>query len=175
VIGGTEELGEGVLNDAAGEDLRGVVAGAALAVATREPVDEAAAAVADALLEAGKRLGAGDEHFLGVVAGPVDGEHPSALVRVGLAVLGFGHFVDVLVGEKSAVGHETLVDGAELVDPELGVGDEPAASAMRFPCFPSGVSMRSCRTRWTTSLRRVTPDSSGVAASSNRAASRPGN
>ena len=54
------------------------------------------------------------------------GHHPRALL--GVAVL--GHLVEVGLGEEAGVGHQALVDRAELVDAELGVGDEAAVAAL---------------------------------------------
>ena len=56
----------------------------------------------------------------------VDRDHPGALL--GVAVL--GHLVEVGLGEEAGVGHQALVDRAELVDAELGVGDEAAVPAL---------------------------------------------
>ena len=66
-----------------------------------------------------------DEVLLGDAAGPVDGDDPGTLGRV--AVL--GDLVQVGLGEEAGVGHQALVDRAELVDAELGVGDEAAVLA----------------------------------------------
>ena len=66
-----------------------------------------------------------DEVSLGDAVGPVDGDDPGTLGRI--AVL--GHLVQVGLGEEARVGHQALVDRAELVDAELGVGDEAAVLA----------------------------------------------
>ena len=57
--------------------------------------------------------------------GPVDGDDPGALA--GVATL--GDLVQVGLGEEAGVGHQALVHRAELVDAELGVGDEAAVPA----------------------------------------------
>ena len=66
-----------------------------------------------------------DEVALGDAVGPLDRDDPGPLRRV--AVL--GHLVQVGLGEEAGVGHQALVDRAELVDAELGVGDEAAVLA----------------------------------------------
>ena len=64
----------------------------------------------------------------------VDGHHPGALL--GVAVL--RHLVEVGLGEEARVRHQALVDRAELVDAELGVGDEADPAAAGAPCSAAG-------------------------------------
>ena len=54
------------------------------------------------------------------------------LPRELLAVLLGGYLVEVFSGEEARVGKEALVDGTELVDAELGVGDAAAGSFLLF-------------------------------------------
>ena len=75
----------------------------------------------------------------------------------GVAVL--GDLVEVLLGEEAGVGHQALVHRAELVDAELGVGDEAAVACP----FDSLLSSRCRSTRWRASLPRPTSSMSAVA------------
>ena len=64
----------------------------------------------------------------GDVVGPLDRDHPGTLGRVAA----LGHLVQVGLGEETGVGHQALVHRAELVDAELGVGDEAPVLAPRL-------------------------------------------
>ena len=77
------------------------------------------------MLLAGHLVLDADEVVLGDAVGPLDRDDPGPLGRV--AVL--GHLVQVGLGEEARVGHQALVHRAELVDAELGVGDEAAVLA----------------------------------------------
>ena len=71
------------------------------------------------------------------------GHHPGALL--GVAVL--GHLVEVGLGEEAGVGHQALVDRAELVDAELGVGDEAAVACPRVSLLSSRCRSTCCSAR----------------------------
>ncbi len=118
-----EELAEGVLDEAAGEDLGGVVAGGLLAVASGLAVDEGARGVGADAVSVEDPLG------LAVVAelGLGDEEGDAELVVV--VVAGGFDLVEGLFGEEAAEGEQRLVGGAELVDAEGGVGDAADAVA----------------------------------------------
>ena len=120
-----EELGEGLADGEPGEDLGGVVGGRLLALAAGEPEHERAGLVDDRLRLAGEPVLGHDEVVAADAVGAVGGHDPRALARVA----GLGDLVQVGLGEEAGIGHEPLVDGAELVDAELGVGDEPAVAA----------------------------------------------
>ncbi|WP_239056302.1 hypothetical protein [Cutibacterium acnes] len=68
----------------------------------------------------------GDEVLLSNVVGPAQWHHPRPFLRVTVV----GHLVKILGGEEPRIAHETLIDGAELVDAELGVADIPALPAL---------------------------------------------
>ena len=107
-----------------------VVGGAGLPVAAGQPVDERPGAVPDPL--AGREpvlVLLHDEHVVGVERDLGGGDHPGAAGRVAL----LGDLVQFLGGDEPGVGHQPLVDRAELVDAELGVGDEPAALVLALP------------------------------------------
>ncbi|GAM51428.1 hypothetical protein NS07_v2contig00257-0002 [Nocardia seriolae] len=72
-----------------------------------------------------------DEVGFGEVVGAVGGDDPGALLRV--AVL--GDLEKVFLGEESGVGHQALVDRAQLVDAEFGVGDEAAVGSLAALAF----------------------------------------
>ena len=127
-----EPLLQGVLHQALGEHLRGVVAGGFLPVAPGHAVDElafrvhaqgllAVHVVVDAFVVVELfQLRPGDE-----VAG-------IELVRVDVLAPG-GDLIELLGGEEAAVAEQRLVDGAQLVDAELGVADPAAASFSSTP------------------------------------------
>ena len=107
-----------------------VVGGAGLPVPAGQPVDERPGAVPDPL--AGREpvlVLLLDEHVVGVDGDLGRGDHPGAAGRVAL----LGDLVQFLGGDEPGVGHQALVDRAELVDAELGVGDEPAALVLALP------------------------------------------
>ena len=125
-----DPLLQGELHGHAGQGLRRVVGGAGLPVPAGQPVDERAGAVADPL--AGREpvlVLLHDEHVVGVAGDLGRGDHPGAAGRVAL----LGDLVEFLGGDEPGVGHQPLVDRAELVDAELGVGDEPAALVLALP------------------------------------------
>ena len=128
------ELAQAVLHEAPGERLRGVVACGLLAVAPPQPVDERSPGVpaeplAAVLVEVVDALAVAVAFELG------SGHEPRArqVVRLGL---GLPDLVEVDLGEEAAVGQERFVDGPELVDPELRVGDAAPAAA-RAPSAPA--------------------------------------
>ena len=120
-----DPLLQGELDGDRGQRLGRVVGGAGLPVPAGQAVDERAGPVPDPLpgLEAVLVLDL-DEHVVGVVGDLGGGDHPRAAGRVAAS---FGDLVQFLVGDEAGVGHQALVDRAELADAELGVGDEPAA------------------------------------------------
>ena len=101
-----------------GEHLGRVVARGALAVAAGETEDEVALLVAHSLGRSVESL-LGEEDVFGELVGSIDGDHPRAVVGVAVLV----DLEERLGREEAAVGHEALVDGAELVDAERRVGD----------------------------------------------------
>ena len=128
-----QQFFEGVLDEALGQDFRCVIAGRLLTVAAGQAVDEAALLVDDLLVV----LVLDDLAFL-VVANAAR-RHEVGLERLAfggglarkvLAVLLGGHLVEVFTGEEACVGEQALVDGAELVDAELGVGDAAAGLSL---------------------------------------------
>lgn len=84
-----------------------------MAVSPREAEDEVALLVANALGGAVEGLLV-EEHLVGELVGAVDGNDPRAVVRVCVLV----DLEERLFREEPAVGHQSLVDGAELVDAE---------------------------------------------------------
>ncbi|MCY1009721.1 hypothetical protein OV079_29985 [Nannocystis pusilla] len=111
--GAGQALGEAVAGEAAGQDLGRIVGAAPLAVAAGQAIEELAGRVdADDLVRRiGRDLRMADEPGAGVVV---------------VAVGGGPHLVQVLAGEAAGEAEQALVDGAELVDAELGVGDPSA-------------------------------------------------
>ena len=132
-----DPLLQGELDGDRGQRLGGVVGGAGLPVPAGEAVDERAGPVPHALpgLEAVLVLDL-DEHVVGVVGDLGGGDHPRPAGRV--AVL--RDLVQLLVGDEAGVGHQALVDRAELADAELGVGDEPAALGPAPAPAPAGAA-----------------------------------
>ena len=122
-----DQLPQGVLDDAAGERLRRVVARRLLPVAAGEAVDEAAPAM-DAELPVTLFVAVVDSFLLLVVVQIARRHEPGALERV-VGISRLLHLVEVLLGEEAAVREQRFVDRAELVDAELRVGDAPAPSA----------------------------------------------
>ena len=120
------QLLEGVLHDAPSQTLRGVVAGGLLAVPPGQPVDEPALGMD---LELPQAVGARLEHafFLAVLVQLAQWHEPGVLELVRV-LAGWLHFVQILLREEATVREQRLVDGAELIDAELGVGDAPATA-----------------------------------------------
>ena len=108
-----EQHVERVADGELGEHLGRVVARRALPVAAGEPEDELPLLVPDAALGA-VREGLLEEHLLGELVGAVDRDDPASVVGVAVLV----DLEERLGREEAAVGHEALVDGAELVDAE---------------------------------------------------------
>ena len=115
------QLLEGVLDDAAGQRLRGVVAGRLLAVPSGEPVNEASLRV-DAELLPPLVVQVVHPLVLGVLVEVAGRDEPGVLqvVRVVLRLL---DLVKVLLREEPAIREQRLINRAELVDPKLRVGD----------------------------------------------------
>ena len=128
---------EGVFDEAAGKGLRGVVGGGFLAVPAGETVDKLALRMDEKALEAGVRIGDFDAlgflEFLHVGGGDEVGVDGGI---VGF-VAGFD-FVEVFLGEETGVAEEAFVNGPELVDAELGVGDAALAGVAAGAVFPEG-------------------------------------
>ncbi len=117
-----------MLDHTAGEHLGRVVAGGTLPVAPRQAEHEAALGVTHPHGTAGVGVLGGDEHVVGVAVGVVDGQHP----RATLGVAALGHLEQVTGGEEPAIGHQPLVHRTQLVDAQLGIGDEPGRVAFAF-------------------------------------------
>ena len=119
------QLLERVLDDAPGERFRGVVARRLLTITPGQAVDERTLRMHPELLPALPRRGRGPSPPPGTRRGRAPDE-PSAR-EVVRGVAGLLHLVEVLLGEEAAVGEQRLVDRAQLVDAELGVGDATAS------------------------------------------------
>ena len=111
-----------------GQYLRGVVRRRLLPLPPGQPEDERALSVQHGSPLPRDRVGDLDEVRGADALGPLHRDDPGALRRV--AVL--GHLVEVGLGEEPGVGHQALVHRTELVDAELGVGDESAIPADGF-------------------------------------------
>ena len=126
-----EQLFQGLRHSEAGEHFGGVVRRRLLPFAAREAVDERALRVQDLPCpHRWSRPGRGRSPSARCRRGPLNRHHPGPLG--GVTVL--GHLVQIGLGEEAGVGHQALVDRAELVDAELGVGDEAAVSCPWLPC-----------------------------------------
>ena len=119
-----DQLLERVLDDAPGEALRRVVAGRLYPVTPCEAVDEPALGM-DLELSPSARARFEYPLVLAVLVQLADGHEPGVCQLVGVPSR-LLHFVEVLLREETAVGEQRLVDRAELVDAELGVGDAAA-------------------------------------------------
>ena len=123
-----QQLLQRVLDDAARENLGGVVRRALLAIPPGEAVDEGPLRVplqppVEELLLVGVLRQVGRLHEPGVL---------QLVVLLPLAA----HLVELLLGEEAGVREEPLVNGSELVDPELRVADAaapPLASPLLRP------------------------------------------
>ena len=119
-----KKLFQGLGDDEAGEDFWRVVGGGLLALTPGEAEDERTTLMQDRLLLAGDLILDLHEVVGRNLIGPVSGDHPRALG----CVSALGDFVQVGLGKEAGVRHQTLVDGSELVDPKLGIGDESTVS-----------------------------------------------
>ncbi len=116
-----EQLLQGILHQAAGEDFRGVVGGRLLPVPARKTVDEGSPRVhAELAVLAEHAL------FLAILREVLGLDEIGGLEGVGVFP-GLFHLVEIRFREKPPVGQERFVDGPELVDAELSVGDPSAA------------------------------------------------
>ena len=162
-----DQLLEGVLDDAPGEALRGVVARGLLPVAPREAVDEPALAVD---LELPQAAGAPLEYafLLAVLVELAEGHEPGVrkLVRVLPRLL---HFIEVLLREEAAVGEQGLVHRPSWLMPSWAYEMRPRRRFLPFAGRVRDIRRMTC---CNTPFRSFTVSSSGMAPSRNRALSR---
>src|SRR5699024_603080 len=103
-----------------GEHLGRVVRSRLLAVTAGQPDDKAAPAV-DSWLLLSRHLIRLTDKIIGVdVLSPGCRNDPTALARIPLR----SHLIEICLCEEARVGHQPLVDSAELIDAEFSVRDE---------------------------------------------------
>ena len=119
-----QQLLQRLLHRETRQHLRGVEGGRALPVPAREPVDELALLIGDvAALTRHPILHRHEVLFLQALH-DVLGHHPRALRGVPAR----RHLPQALGGEGTRVAHQPLVDGTQLVDAQLHIGDEATAA-----------------------------------------------